>query len=121
MLAPRKIWTLEEALEVFPRIKEITEDFYKRANSIIKLLTERIFPENEMERMEDEIQELVRVWNFSMLEYEVDVKGIWLVDFDNGKGYYCWKVGEEDLLYEHSYEEGFAGRKLIKRKKATKK
>jgi hypothetical protein len=80
-------------------------------------LLRRIYPENEMEKMEDEIHELVRVWNFTMLEFEVDVKGIWLVDFDNGRGYYCWKIGEEDLLYEHSYEEGFAGRKLIKRKK----
>ena len=108
MLAPKKIWTLDEALEVFPRIKEITEDFYKRSNSISKLLAEKIYPENEMERMEDEIHELVRVWNFTMLEFEVDVQG---------RGYYCWKIGEEDLLYEHSYDEGFAGRKLIKRKK----
>jgi hypothetical protein len=112
MLAPKKIWTLDEALEVFPRIKEITEDFYKRSNSISKLLAEKIYPENEMEKMEDEIHELVRVWNFTMLEFEVDVKGIWLVDFDNGRGYYCWKIGEEDLLYEHSYEEGFRRKKI---------
>ncbi len=116
MFAPKKIWTLEEAQEIFPRIKKITEDFYTKTHSISKLLADNIYPENEMERMEEEIHELVKVWNFTMLELEVDVKGIWLVDFDNGDGYYCWKVGEEDLLYEHSYEEGFAGRKLIKRK-----
>jgi len=43
MLAPKKIWTLDEALEVFPRIKEITEDFYKRSNSISKLVEEFFF------------------------------------------------------------------------------
>ncbi len=116
MFAPKKIWTLKEAQEIFPRIKRITEDFYTQTHSISKLLTDNIYPENEMEKMEEEIHELVKIWNFTMLELEVDVKGIWLVDFDNGNGYYCWKVGEEDLLYEHSYDEGFAGRKLIKRK-----
>ena len=39
-----------------------------------------------------------------------DVKGLWLVDFDTGAGYYCWKWPEEELAYFHGYEEGFAGR-----------
>lgn len=116
MFESKKIWTLEEARKIFPKIKRITEDFHERALSISNLLNENIYPENEMERMEAEIQELVKVWKFTMLELKVDVKGIWLIDFDNGEGYYCWRIGEEDLLYEHSYEEGFAGRKLIKRK-----
>lgn len=117
MFTPKKIWTLAEAREVFPEIKKITESFHERVDGLVQLLTNNIYPENEMESMEDEISELLKAWNFTMKEFEVDVKGIWLVDFDNGKGYYCWKVGEEDLLYEHSYEEGFAGRKLIKRNK----
>jgi len=117
MFTPKKIWTLEEALEAFPKIKRITEDFYEQTYTISKLLSDNIYPENEMEKMEDKVQELIRIWSFTMQEMEIDVKGIWLVDFDNGEGYYCWKIGEEDLLYEHSYEEGFAGRKLIKRKK----
>lgn len=116
MFTPKKIWTLEEALEEFPKIKRITEDFYEEALTISKLLSENIYRENEMEKMESEIQELIQIWRFTMQELDVDVKGIWLVDFDNGKGYYCWRIGEEDLLYEHTYEEGFAGRKLIKRK-----
>ena len=39
-----------------------------------------------------------------------DVKGLWLVDFDNGSGYYCWQYPEDGLDHFHSYEEGFAGR-----------
>lgn len=117
MFTSKKIWSLEEAQEVFPRIKKITEDFYNKAYKISKLLSENIYPENEMERMEAEVHEIIRIWNFTMLEFEIDVKGVWLIDFDNGSGYYCWKIGEDDLLYEHSYEDGFAGRKLIKRNK----
>lgn len=47
------------------------------------------------------------------MEEGAEVKGLWLVDFDNGEGYWCWKFGEDDIYYEHSYEAGFPGRKLI--------
>ena len=39
-----------------------------------------------------------------------EIKGLWLVDFDSGAGYYCWKYPEPSLDYFHGYEEGFAGR-----------
>jgi hypothetical protein len=42
-----------------------------------------------------------------------EVKGVWLVDFDNGSGYYCWRWPEEKLEYFHAYEDGFAGRTRI--------
>ena len=44
MFTPKKIWTLEEALEVFPRIKRITEDFYEQAYTISKLLSDKLIP-----------------------------------------------------------------------------
>jgi hypothetical protein len=43
----------------------------------------------------------------------VEVKGLWLVDFDNGSGYYCWQWPEEGLEYFHGYEEGFEARSRI--------
>ena len=41
------------------------------------------------------------------------VKGLWLVDFDNGEGYYCWKYPEPAIRHYHGYDEGFAGRMKI--------
>ena len=35
----------------------------------------------------------------------IDVKGLWLIDFDNGSGYYCWHYPEEGLQFFHTYEE----------------
>ena len=40
----------------------------------------------------------------------LEVKGLWLVDFDSGAGYYCWKYPESSLEYFHGYDEGFSGR-----------
>ena len=41
------------------------------------------------------------------------MKGLWLVDFDNGNGYYCWRWPEPELAYFHGYDEGFDGRVRI--------
>jgi hypothetical protein len=43
----------------------------------------------------------------------LEIKGLWLVDFDNGSGYYCWRWPEPALEYFHGYEAGFAGRARI--------
>ena len=44
----------------------------------------------------------------------VEVKGLWLADFDSGDGYYyCWQLGEDDIEHFHRYETGFAGRRPI--------
>ena len=39
-----------------------------------------------------------------------DGERLWLVDWDNGDGYYCWRFPEETVSFFHSYEEGFGGR-----------
>ncbi len=39
-----------------------------------------------------------------------EVKGLWLVDWDSGDGYFCWRFPEAALAFFHTYEEGFAGR-----------
>jgi hypothetical protein len=39
-----------------------------------------------------------------------EVKGVWLVDWDTGDGYYCWRFPEQAISFFHTYDEGFAGR-----------
>ena len=57
-----------------------------------------------------EQQRVVQRWAESVMGLGIDVKGVWLVDFDNGSGYYCWQYPEESLQYFHGYEDGFRGR-----------
>ncbi|MDV6234647.1 DUF2203 domain-containing protein [Leptospira ellisii] len=113
----RKLWTYEEARKILPIIREITEEYYSRVSELTTQLREKILPENEMEQKEEEVRTSTFEWSSKIQEYGIEVKGLWLVDFDHGNGYYCWHLGEEDLLFEHGYEEGFAGRKLIDRDK----
>jgi hypothetical protein len=63
--------------------------------------------------LDQELARAVSAWVRAMEALGVEVKGRWLVDFDNGRGYYCWKWPEEQLDYFHGYDEGFAGRVRI--------
>jgi hypothetical protein len=109
----RNLWTLEEARSALPRIIEATVRACESAAEIVAELEAGILPENLQEEKEDRLGSIVSRWTQDIIRMGADVKGLWLVDFDHGSGYYCWKLGESDIMYEHSYEAGFAGRRRI--------
>jgi len=98
--AEPRIFTFDEAKSLLPKVKEVTSDAVFRYARVGE--TE---PDSEEAR-----QVVVREWAQSILSLGVVIKGLWLVDFDSGAGYYCWKYPEASLEYFHGYEEGFAGR-----------
>jgi hypothetical protein len=109
----RKIWTLAEARAILPRVIKETALAHEAAAEIVGDLETRILPENVQENREDQLGGIVSRWTETIIRLGADVKGLWLVDFDHGAGYYCWQLGETDIMYEHSYEAGFAGRTKI--------
>lgn len=113
----KKIWTLEEAREVLPLVRDITREYYIKASVLADDIRNKLLPENVLEAKEEEISEIVKHWTNEILAMQIDVKGLWLVDFDHGSGFYCWTWGEEDVLYKHGYFEGFRSRKLIEENK----
>jgi len=109
----KRHWTLATAQELFPEVRQRTA---KAVEEVLALLAqlERLAPESvQHEALETRIQGIVSLWAREMDALGLEVKGAWLVDFDCGAGYYCWKWPEERLEYFHSYTEGFAGRSRI--------
>jgi len=97
--AAKKVFTLGEARAALPRVRELTSDAVFRFARL-----------GEGGEAETERQEIVADWAREVLSLGAEIKGLWLVDFDSGAGYYCWKYPEPSLEYFHGYEEGFAGR-----------
>jgi len=60
-----------------------------------------------------DLESVVAGWADQMRALRLEVKGLWLVDFYNGDGYYCWRCPENSILYFHGYDEGFGGRVKI--------
>jgi hypothetical protein len=101
-----KIFSYSEAVALLPEIQRLTLEAYRRVEAATAEPAEGGLPE----RAEREIETIVSDWAQAVIGYGAVVKALWLVDFDNGSGYYCWRHPEPGLHYFHSYEDGFAGR-----------
>lgn len=110
-----RIFTLREARELLPRVKALTADAAERVEAIRETAA-AADDEAERARCEHDLDAVLRAWAQAIAELGAEPKGVFLVDFDSGDGfYYCWKHGEEDVEYMHSYEGGFAARRPIPR------
>jgi hypothetical protein len=95
----RKVFTYEEAAALLPQAQRITADAVAEVDSL---------PESEEAAADSE--RIITDWAGAIIELGIEVKGLWLIDFDNGSGYYCWQHPEPALQHFHGYEEGFGGR-----------
>lgn len=102
----KRTFSYGEARALLPNVRALTDTAFRRVQEI----EERA---GGAERGQAEADRAVAEWARSVMELGLEVKGLWLVDFDSGSGYYCWRYPEDDLLYFHSYEEGFKGRMRI--------
>ena len=111
----RKIFTIEEAREILPVIYRITKTFQSEVKTLSN--RRRAFEKTNstlVNQLDSEISALIEQWNGKVSRLGGKPKGLWLADFDNGKGYFCWKFPETDILHHHAYNEGFSGRVPIK-------
>jgi hypothetical protein len=107
-----RVFTLDEAQKIMPRVKAITKPVFQLASSLAEELQTADDQEDteRAEELRERLQSLVESWAEAIRELGADVKGLWLVDFDSGDGYWCWAYPEEDLEHWHGYEEGFGAR-----------
>ncbi len=107
------MFTLDEARALLPRVREMTQHSYELVEELQAQLGATEHP-REVRQLEARVNEVLQTWAAAVQELGVDVKGLWLADFDSGDGYYyCWQLGEEDIEHFHRYETGFAGRRPI--------
>jgi hypothetical protein len=107
------IFTLGEARALLPQVQEITRRYYDRVEVLRESMPD---PDDStaIKRLEQRITTELQHWVAALNELGVEVKGLWVADFDSGDGYYyCWKLGEDDIEHFHRYETGFAGRRPI--------
>jgi hypothetical protein len=104
-VAEKTIFSYDQAAALLPEVRRLTDEAYRA----VEALTER----EPVQDAEARLNDLVGRWAEDMMQLGLEVKGLWLVDFDNGSGYYCWRYPEEGLLFYHSHEEGFRGRMRI--------
>jgi hypothetical protein len=112
MTTERK-WTLETARAMLDEVRGRTEKAVAVVQELLEQRERHAPGSPEHGAVEKRIRARVGDWVREMDALGVEVKGPWLVDFDNGSGYFCWRWPEERLEYFHGYEDGFAGRTRI--------
>lgn len=110
----RGVFNLIEARQTLPVVRRITHEFSAKVELLIaRLETLKLDQTDTICALEKQVNELIQTWNDKIRKLGAHPKGLWVVDFDNGEGYYCWKFPEADILYWHGYDDGFSGRKPI--------
>lgn len=110
----KRTFTLDEAQNILPVIYRITEVAQKEVKSLVNRI-EALKGGNSpiVQVLEKTVNEAIDKWQQKVTKLGVTPKGLWLADFDNGSGYYCWKFPENRIGYWHGYNDGFSGRKQL--------
>jgi len=108
-----RCWSLEGARALLPDVRERTATAVAAVQALLEQRETGKGGKRSAEQLDAQVGKLTADWARAMEALGLDVKGLWLVDFDNGSGYYCWRWPETELAYFHGYEEGFAGRVRI--------
>ena len=107
---PARTFTYDEALALFPRVRSLTAAAVRRVETLSSAVRSREEGEERRTELEETFQVIVTEWARRVRSLGAEVKGLWLVDFDSGDGYYCWRWPEEVLGHFHDSEQGFADR-----------
>jgi hypothetical protein len=120
MTTETKYFTPTEAKKTLPLVRKIVADILDTSREM-RMIADEIGGDVEkdprIQKLADDIekfmQELEEIgcyfkdWNFS----------IGLIDFptiiDGKEVFLCWRSDEEDIMYYHDVDAGFAGRKII--------
>jgi len=110
----RKTFSLVDARTLLPIIYRFTEE----ASKEVKLQVNRIEAYSDKSHpsvsvIENEINQIINKWQAKVEKLGASPKGLWMADFDNGEGYYCWKFPENEIKHWHGYQDGYSGRMLI--------
>jgi hypothetical protein len=106
-------WSLATARAVISEVRRLTAAAVDAVEVLEAQRVEAGQGDAAKASLEQEVARAISAWVRAMEALGVEVKGRWLIDFDNGRGYYCWRWPEEKLEYFHGYDEGFAGRVRI--------
>lgn len=106
-----RMFTLAEARELFPLVHRITAESFDELQPVKQRLRNMLSTDPRIVKVEKEYEEIVKRWVSKMERLGLVVKGLWLVDFDTGDGYLCWKYPELQINHYHDYTAGFAGRR----------
>jgi hypothetical protein len=120
MTTELKYFTPTEAKKTLPLVKKIVKDILETSREMRMIADEiggRVEDDPRIRKLAGDVEHFMleleeigcffKDWNFQ----------IGLVDFpamiDGKEVFLCWRSDEDDIMYYHGVNDGFAGRKII--------
>ena len=110
----RKFFTLADARNLLPVIYRLTEESSREVKAQLNRIdaySDKSHPSVAI--IEEQINGIIDRWQAKIEKLGAEPKGLWMADFDNGEGYYCWKYPENEINHWHGYQDGFSGRIVL--------
>lgn len=108
-----RVFNLAEAQALLPLVRTITEQSADELAPIRRRLNHLLATDPRTPAVQGEYEAVIKRWVSKLERLGVIVKALWLVDFDTGDGYLCWKYPELRIAHYHGYDDGFACRRLL--------
>jgi len=110
MAETNRIFTYEQALDTLPTVRGVTANAVQQIQALYGAVQSPAELEQRGQELEGAANSIIESWVADVTHLGCEVKGLWLVDWDCGDGYYCWRYPEASIGFFHGYEEGYQGR-----------
>lgn len=108
-----RVFSLAEALALFPLVQRLTREAHEELEPVRRRLELTVPGDPTITGVEKGYEHIVRRWVGKMERLGLVVKGLWLVDFDTGDGYLCWRFPELKIGHYHGYQESISHRRRL--------
>ncbi len=116
----RQVFTTENARFLSRVVYRFTQRYAKKVDQLIeKIESQKNLTDEQILHLEEEINSLISEWQKKVEKLGAIPKGLWLVDFDAGDGYFCWKYPEAEVSHWHRYNDGFTKRVHLSKRRVT--
>lgn len=110
-LGSPSVFSIEDANSRVRVINHFTKEVARNVDQLLARLESAGPTDASKTRLtEIEVEKIIESWNSKVKKLGGVPKGLWLVDFDAGDGYYCWKYPEIEVKFWHDRNSGFTGR-----------
>jgi len=108
-----KLFDLAEARDLFSLVQSITATHQAELAPLQVRLNKMLSNDPRRNSIEREYQNVVSQWRTKMQHIGVHVSGLWLVEFNLGDGFLCWRYPELSLRYFRTNDQSFSQRMKI--------
>lgn len=105
-----KVFNLAEAREMLPLISAVTADHREELAPIQDRLNRMLSNDPRRSTIEREFEAVVSRWKLKVEQLGPKVQSLWVVEFDVGEGYLCWRYPEQRINFFREYGVPYAER-----------